>query len=61
MNCFIGIDKKDYANTASLKALMSTPPMTREQHAALMQKRKEQRRMVEEAQDLRAEAQRNPW
>lgn len=44
------MENKD-KNMALLKDLMTVPPMTAEQHAAIMRKRIEQRRMVEEAKD----------
>jgi hypothetical protein len=44
------MENKD-KNMALLKDLMTAPPMTAEQHAAIMRKRIEQRRMVEEAKD----------
>lgn len=44
------MENKD-KNMALLKDLMTVPPMTAEQHAAIMRKRIEQRRMVEEARD----------
>jgi len=61
LNCFNRRDKRDHANIASLKELMSTPPMTAQQYSALMQKRREQRRMVEAARELKTETQRNSW
>ena len=45
--------KSNYSNTAQLKDLMTVPPMTAEQHAEVMRKRIEQRRMVEEAKELK--------
>ena len=44
------MENKD-KNMALLKDLMTVPPMTAEQHAAIMRKRIEQRRMLEEAKD----------
>jgi len=54
-------DKKDYANIASLKDLMVVPPMTAEQHSAVMHKRRERRRMVEAARELKTETEKNAW
>jgi hypothetical protein len=45
--------KHNYSNTAQLKDLMTVPPMTAEQHAQVLRKRIAQRRMVEEARDLK--------
>ncbi len=45
--------KSNYSNTAQLKDLMTVPPMTAAQHAEVMRKRIEQRRMVEEAKELK--------
>jgi hypothetical protein len=45
--------KSNYSNTAQLKDLMTVPPMTAAQHAEVMRKRIAQRRMVEEAMDLK--------
>ena len=45
--------KSKYSNTAQLKDLMTVPPMTAVQHAEIMRKRIEQRRMVEEAKELK--------
>jgi hypothetical protein len=45
--------KSNYSNTAQLKDLMTAPPMTAAQHAEVMRKRIAQRRMVEEARDLK--------
>lgn len=46
--------KNNYTNVAQLKDLMTMPPMTAEQHAAIMRKRIEHRRMIEEAKELKA-------
>jgi len=46
--------KNNYINIAQLKDLMTTPPMTAEQHAAIMRKRIAHRRMIEEAKELKA-------
>lgn len=48
--------KSNYANVAQLKDLMTAPPMTAAQHAEVMRKRIAQRRMVEEARDLKQAA-----
>lgn len=48
--------KNNYINIAQLKDLMTTPPMTAEQHAAIMRKRIAHRRMIEEAKELKAAA-----
>jgi ketol-acid reductoisomerase len=45
--------KSNYSNTAQLKELMTAPPMTAEQHAAIMRKRISHRRMVEEAREMK--------
>lgn len=45
--------KSNYSNIALLKDLMTVPPMTAERHAEVMRKRIAQRRMVEEAKELR--------
>jgi hypothetical protein len=45
--------KSNYSNTANLKELMTAPPMTAARHAELMRKRIAQRRMVEEARELK--------
>lgn len=39
-------------NTALLKDLMNTPPMTADQHALIMRKRIEDRRMAEDQREL---------
>jgi hypothetical protein len=43
----------NYSNTAQLKDLMTTPPMTAAQHAEIMRKRNEQRRKIEDAREQR--------
>ena len=45
--------KSNYSNTAQLKDLMTVPPMTAAQHAEVMRKRILQRRMVEEAKEMK--------
>lgn len=45
----------NYANSASLKALTTTPPMTAAQHSMLMRERTEKRRMIEDAKEQKAE------
>lgn len=45
--------KNNYANMAQLKDLMTAPPMTAEQHAAITRKRIKARRMLEEAKELK--------
>ena len=45
--------KSNYSNTAQLKELMTVPPMTAAQHAEVMRKRIQHRRMVEEAKELK--------
>jgi hypothetical protein len=47
--------KNNYANTAQLKELMTAPPMTAEQHAAIIRKRIEVRRMIEEAKERKGD------
>lgn len=48
--------KNNYSNIAQLKELMTTPPMTAEQHAAVMRKRIEHRRKLEEAREQKLAA-----
>jgi hypothetical protein len=43
--------KNNYSNGAHLKDLMTAPPMTAEQHAAIIRKRIELRRMIEEERE----------
>ena len=38
-------------NTADLKDIMTTPPMTAERHAAITRKKIEQRRLAEDTRD----------
>lgn len=45
--------KNNYTNIALLKDLMTTPPMSAEQHAEIMRKRIAHRRMLEEAKELK--------
>jgi hypothetical protein len=45
--------KNNYTNIAQLKELTTIPPMTAERHAAIMRQRIAQRRMVEEAKELK--------
>lgn len=45
--------RSNYSNMAQLKDLMTVPPMTAEQHAAVMRKRNRDRRMVEEAREMK--------
>ena len=45
--------KSNYSNAAQLKDLMTAPPMSAAQHAEVMRKRIAQRRMVEEARELK--------
>lgn len=45
--------KNNYTNSALLKDLMTTPPMSAEQHAEIMRKRIAHRRMVEEAKEMK--------
>lgn len=49
------INTNNYTNMAQLKELMTAPPMTAEQHAAITRKRIKDRRMVEEARELKSE------
>lgn len=44
-------NKSNYSSTARLKDLMTAPPMTAEQHAAIARKRIRDRRMLEEAKE----------
>ena len=46
--------KSNYTNMAQLKDLMTAPPMTAEQHAAIIRKRIKDRRMLEEARELKS-------
>ncbi len=48
--------KSNYTNMAQLKELMTAPPMTAEQHAAITRKRIKDRRMIEEAKELKTDA-----
>ena len=45
----------NYTNMAQLKDLMTAPPMTAEQHAAITRKRIKDRRMIEEAKELKTD------
>ncbi|TFW28314.1 hypothetical protein [Massilia horti] len=45
--------KSNYSNTATLKTLMTAPPMSAAKHAEVMRKRIAQRRMVEEAREMK--------
>ncbi len=45
--------KNNYTNSALLKDLMTTPPMSAQQHAQIMRKRIAHRRMLEEAKELK--------
>lgn len=45
--------KSNYSNVAQLKDLMTAPPMTAARHAEVLRKRIAQRRMVEEAKELK--------
>ncbi len=47
--------RNNYSNMAQLKELMTVPPMTAEQHAAVMRKRNRDRRMIEEAREQKKE------
>lgn len=49
------INTNNYTNMAQLKELMTAPPMTAEQHAAITRKRIKDRRMIEEARERRSE------
>jgi len=48
--------KSNYSNTAQLKDLMTAPPMSAAKHAEVMRKRIAQRRMLEEARELKKAA-----
>ena len=52
--------KNNYTNTAQLKELMTAPPMTAEQHAAINRKRIKDRRMIEEAKEQKTEGEVDP-
>lgn len=47
--------KNNYSSTAQLKELMTAPPMTAEQHAAINRKRIKDRRMIEAAKEQKTE------
>ncbi|MDB5797372.1 MAG: hypothetical protein JWP36_1274 [Paucimonas sp.] len=47
--------KKDYNNTARLKDLMTAPPMTQERHAEINRKRIQERRMLEDLRQQKAD------
>jgi hypothetical protein len=47
--------KSNYTNMAQLKELMTAPPMTAEQHAAIIRKRIKDRRMIEEAKERKTD------
>jgi hypothetical protein len=47
--------KSNYTNMAQLKELMTAPPMTAEQHAAITRKRIKDRRMIEEAKERKTD------
>lgn len=51
--------KSNYTNMAQLKELMTAPPMTAEQHAAIIRKRIKDRRMLEEARELKSNSNNN--
>lgn len=46
--------RNNYSNTALLKDLMTTPPMSAAQHAQIVRQRIEHRRMVEAAKELKS-------
>ncbi|MDB5762335.1 MAG: hypothetical protein JWQ21_1330 [Herminiimonas sp.] len=48
--------KSNYSNMAQLKELMTAPPMTAEQHAAITRKRIKDRRMIEEAKERKTDS-----
>jgi hypothetical protein len=47
--------KSNYTNMAQLKELMTAPPMSAERHAAIIRKRIKDRRMIEEAKELKSD------
>ncbi|MGH8808076.1 MAG: hypothetical protein ACREX0_09380 [Noviherbaspirillum sp.] len=53
MNSFNKNWYNNYTNGASLKDLMTAPPMTSEQHSKLMRRRSERRRAVEAREELK--------
>ncbi len=53
MSNLVHFFKNNYSNMAQLKELMTTPPMTAEQHAGIMRERIKLRRKIEEAKELR--------
>ena len=50
----IRIGKNNYISTARLKELMTTPPMSAKQHAEIARRRTRQRRMIEDARELKS-------
>jgi hypothetical protein len=61
LNLYARNNKHNCANMASLKELTTEPPMSAEQHAALMRKRHDLRMMVESARESIEEARKNAW
>jgi hypothetical protein len=47
--------KSNYTNMAQLKELMTAPPMSAERHAAIIRKRIQDRRMLEEAKEAKSD------
>jgi hypothetical protein len=47
--------RNNYTSTAQLKEMMTAPPMTAQQHAAINRKRIEQRRKIEEAKERKSD------
>ncbi len=45
--------RSNYSNQAQLKVLMTAPPMSAEQHAAVMRKRNRDRRTIEAEKEMR--------
>jgi hypothetical protein len=46
--------RNNYTSTAQLKEMMTAPPMTAQQHAAINRKRIELRRKIEEAKERKS-------
>lgn len=49
------INTNNYTNVAQLKELMTVPPMSAEQHASIARKHVKNRRMLEEARELKSD------
>ena len=60
MNLFVSKNKES-SQDLPLSALTRTPPMSAEQHAQLMLRRTEQRRLAETLREAKAEAAKDSW